>query len=209
MSLGIVQHARGGAVSGTAFNLKSNVTAGNAVVLVVTTGGRLPDGTGWGKVLSVSGLGASWTSIAQENSAGRDIEIWIGTGATGGTEAITVTTAGITWAGHTVTPNNYGVWAFEISGGFSSVGSTATALSPTASLTFTGLTPGGLIFAVATHESVLSNGPPWPWVVYLDGGSGLAIAGQLAGDSSDQTASWTCGSRLVWAMSGAVLTPTQ
>jgi hypothetical protein len=192
----------GGAInSGVAWNMTQNTGAGRVVVTCIRVRGN-------DTVASVTGLGASWSKInaVQCGGSAKFIEMWIGTGTTGGSKAITTTMTG---------GSQYSAWAIEL-GSIATVisGGTAKATNTgTPALTIGGLADGDMVIAVVSCSALLSGGPTTPpWTVYNQGGykpvGGTEdVAYQLTTSSASQTPSWGNSSNGSWGVAAAILTP--
>lgn len=168
--------------SGVAWDLPSNVGAGNSVALAVVCGST---------VASVSGLGGVWVGIPGVVGT-FDMEWWYCIGATGGSRAITVITSG---------GGQYWAYAAEYSGVASArTGGTNSGTSIAPSLTVSGI-PGELVFVLAESAGIFSGGPTSPWIDYNTGQFALAngydIAYQVTALST-VTATWAQANASWW-----------
>jgi hypothetical protein len=191
----------GGATnSGTAWNMTKNVGVGRSVLMVIRVRGS-------DTVASVSGLGATWSKIisVQRGSSAGFTEIWIGTGTTGGTKAITPTMTG---------GSQYSAAALELDAiGSATSGGTAKASSGTPTLTISGLAAGDMLVAACASSNTLSSGPSSPWSLFTFAGASNTFpssddnAYQLTADATNQTATWGNTSNAGWGIAAAILTP--
>jgi hypothetical protein len=173
--------------SGTSWSLPSNVGAGHSVVLNILSEHGAPN-----DVAAVSGLGGTWvrgSSIAYGPNT-VDMEVWYALGVTGGSKAITVTTA--SGAGYVAQASEWsGVAAVQAasSGGF---GSAAT--SDAAS--WTPAQAGNVVIIQATSQTTAAHftSAPSGWTDYDAGiyvwGNGIDAAYLVASGSVPLTPTW-------------------
>lgn len=197
----------GPTASGTPFNLPANVTAGNAVIVWISTS----DPAQAASAMSGGGI-TNWARVgAHINVAATEgLELWFGSGSSGGSKAITITAGSSFWA-----------QATEFSG--INIAS-AISLAQTGSATFSGTTQGQAIFAapnqlvvaamVASHAFTAfsglttdyngsATGPSWRWT------SGLDSAYQVNGGSgATYTPTWTSTNGTTFGVIAATFTAT-
>lgn len=172
--------SKGLVASAVAWNLTSNVTAGNAVVLCIATS------TPGNSVSAVTGCGiTNWALIGTHSTvtSGEGLEIWWGSGSTGGSKAITITVVGGAYS-----------QATEFSG-VGTLGSTAAGVAASQALA---ATTGQLVVAgivstnaftaftgLTTDYNGTATGPSWRWT------SGLDSAYQIVSSTATVTPTWT------------------
>src|ERR1035437_9349073 len=185
--------------SGSSWNLASNVTALNAVILAVLVPG------GSNNYLSdtvSSSFGGTW-AFRSITIVGSDyLALWVCLGATVVGSQMTVTTT---------SGNSYRAQATEVSDAAFIISSFSAGNTSTApALPQNPVAAGNLVF-VAAHgsgSSGLTASPVSPWVNYTGGGwlltTGFGSAYQIAVSSAPITATWAQLSAL-WGTVGVVL----
>jgi hypothetical protein len=206
MAIALVQQANSntsdnGIASGLPFNLGSNATAGNTVVVAMSPAeGQTMTG--------VTGLGGTWSQIiAQLNGGGGAVDMeWWATTATGGTAAISGSTSG---------GGTYTAYAAEFSGvgAVTSGGGTYGTPTTSPSLTVSQTNGDAVLVAMFSGAGATSAGPGAPWNDYDTGDFSWSyyqdVASQISTSSANLTATWTKGTGFLdWLTVGVVLSPS-
>jgi RHS repeat-associated protein len=195
------------AQSSITVTLPANVTAGDALVLMVADNPISPMPT----VSAVTGGGVTWVKgAAGGSSATGDDEVWYGVGSSGGSGTTTIT------ATMTAGTDMLAAYAAEFSGvattspldaANTASGNSATATSPTLTTTI----PGDLVFETSNLFDTVTSSPSAPWTDANGPSDGSYYFNPMAYRTDPTTGptstSWGQGSSAPWATAAIALKP--